>query len=106
MNDEEKLTIEVACALPQRQRILKLSVPVGTDARTALKLSGIAEIFPEVDVDTCSLGIFGRVVDERQLLNAGDRVEIYRNLSHDPREQRRQLASQGLNMGRSDDLKG
>ena len=102
MNAPEPLNIEVACALPERQRIIKVQVPPGTDARTALKLSGIAEMFPEIDITNCPVGIFGSEVDEHQLLIEGDRVEIYRPLPNDPREQRRQLASKGLNMGRSE----
>jgi hypothetical protein len=35
-----------------------------------------------------TLGIFGEAVADERVLQAGDRVEIYRPLQHEPREAR------------------
>jgi putative ubiquitin-RnfH superfamily antitoxin RatB of RatAB toxin-antitoxin module len=82
--------IEVAYARPDRQEILKLKVPDGTSMRQAVKLSGISEIFPEIDPDAIDMGIFGKVIkdpDSHQPRD-GDRVELYRSLVIDPKQAR------------------
>ncbi len=96
----EKLMVEVACALPGRQKIVKLAVSPGTTARQAVRLSNIAAAFPEVDVDSAPLGIFGQVLGSKGLPSAEqyevqpmDRVEIYRPLKIDPKEVRKQRAA-------------
>ena len=77
-------------------------MPAGTTARRALQMSGMAGFFAGLDMDSCPLGVFGREVSDGQVLIEGDRVEVYRPLPKDPREQRRELASKGMNMGRRD----
>lgn len=88
---EPTIRIEVVYAAVDRQELLALDVPVGTTVRAAATMSGLGERFPEVDIEGCPLGIFGKVVDdpERRELVAGDRVEIYRPLLADPKEVRR-----------------
>ncbi len=98
-NDSPMLHVEVACALPDRQKIVSLVVPEGTSARQAVEQSNIAAEFLEVDVDSAPLGIFGQALGskglpspEDYLLQEGDRVEIYRPLLVDPKEVRKQRA--------------
>lgn len=95
-----ELAVEVACALPERQKIVKLFVRRGTSAREAVRMSNIAALFPEIDVDRVPLGIFGQVLGSKGLpaaddyqLQAQDRVEIYRPLKIDPMDIRRQRAA-------------
>ena len=88
---EPMIRVEVVYAAFDRQELLSLDVPVGTTVRAAAITSGIAELFPGLDLLHCPLGIFGKLVsdpDQRQL-EAGDRVEIYRPLLADPKEVRR-----------------
>lgn len=92
---ERTIAVEVAYALPHKQKIISLTVPEGTSVREAVRLSGIAQHFPEIALETCPLGIFGKAVprpDERAL-NHGERVEIYRPLIADPKEVRKQRAA-------------
>ena len=98
--DTSVLDIEVAYALPERQWLVAISVPQGTTARQALSLSGLADEAPGLDINSCPVGVFGRVVPDDYELSNGERVEIYRPLLHDPREQRRALAQQGSTMGK------
>ncbi|MGI9343572.1 MAG: RnfH family protein [Gammaproteobacteria bacterium] len=86
-------TVEVAYARADVQRLIAIEVPAGTRVRAALLASGIVDEFPEIDVAGCPLGIFGRRVDDDHRLAPGDRIEIYRPLSADPREARRQRAA-------------
>ncbi|WP_431024967.1 RnfH family protein [Halomonas sp. H5] len=96
----ETLAVEVAFALPEKQRIVTLAVAPGTTARQAVSLSRIAEQFPELPADTfdrAPLGIFGKALrqPEAQALREGDRVEIYRPLQVDPKTARRRRAAGG-----------
>lgn len=86
------IDVEVAYALPDRQRLVALSVADGTAVREVLALSGLADAFPEIDPVTCPIGVFGRVVDDDYRLRTGDRVEIYRELRVNPRQARRERA--------------
>lgn len=85
----DTIKVEVACARPERQRVLPVTVPAGTGARAAVHLSGIAADFPEIDAASAPIGIFGVAVADDHVLRPGDRVEIYRPLRMDPREARR-----------------
>jgi len=92
------IEIEVAYARPDVQRIIALRVPPGTTARAALRLSGLVEIFPEIDADRCALGIFGQLIPDKDTeLKNGDRVEVYRQLARDPKEARRERAALDAN---------
>lgn len=62
-------------------------------AEQAVRASGLLEEFPELAGQALALGVFGRTVDGRHVLRAGDRVEIYRPLKIDPREARRRAAA-------------
>ncbi|QFT86557.1 Persistence and stress-resistance antitoxin PasI [Halomonas sp. THAF12] len=87
------LRVEVAFALPQRQRIVELTVPEGTTAREAVARAGLEALFPEVSAETfreADLGIFGKALrdPEARVLEEGDRVEVYRPLELDPKAAR------------------
>lgn len=88
-NRDQEITVEVVYALPGDQLLVELSVAPGTTAREAIAQSGILARFPRIDPDRQKMGIFGRVVKADAVLQAGDRVEIYRPLIADPKEARR-----------------
>jgi putative ubiquitin-RnfH superfamily antitoxin RatB of RatAB toxin-antitoxin module len=99
MADFDLITVEVAYALPHKQKIIALLVEPGTTALEAVKRSKISDHFPELDITTAKLGIFGQSLGtkgldtaDKQVLHAGDRVEIYRPLASDPKEARRKRA--------------
>jgi len=78
-----------------RQVLRRIAVEDGTSVRAAVMASGIAAEFPELDLTTSPVGIFGRVVadPDRQLVQPDDRLEIYRPLLADPKETRRLRAA-------------
>ena len=94
MTEANKIPVEVAYALPDKQEIVMLEVEPGTTAMQAAEQSGIDRQFPGLDVSSCKLGIFGKVVKDSQPLRAGDRVEIYRPLIADPKEVRKRRAAE------------
>ncbi len=93
-----KIGIEVAYATPEKQVILEIEIDADAAPRDAVRDSGIVDHFPEIDVDRCELGVFGKAIDEDYRLAPGDRIEIYRPLIADPKEIRRQRAARGLAM--------
>ncbi|MBK5538980.1 RnfH family protein [Pseudomonas sp. TH05] len=92
---ESTIEIEVVYAAVDRQVLLKVSLPAGSTLRAGLMASGIAAQFPELDVQSCPVGIFGKVIadPDRHVLQAGERIEIYRSLLADPKEVRRLRAA-------------
>lgn len=92
---EPVIEIEVVYAAVDRQVLLVASVPAGSTVREALFKSGVGSEFPELDLNNCSVGIFGKVVAEpdTRVVQAGDRIEIYRLLLADPKEVRRLRAA-------------
>jgi putative ubiquitin-RnfH superfamily antitoxin RatB of RatAB toxin-antitoxin module len=95
MEHAEQMTVEVAYALPERQVIFELVVDRGTTLEQAIKLSGIFEQFTEIDLDKNRVGVFGKLAQLSDVLQPGDRVEIYRPLIADPKEVRKQRAADG-----------
>jgi putative ubiquitin-RnfH superfamily antitoxin RatB of RatAB toxin-antitoxin module len=91
----EEITVEVAFARPDIQRIVSLQAPAGITALDAVRRSGLLDAFPEIDADTLRLGVFGKAVTADRVLREHDRVEIYRPLLADPKEVRRRRARAG-----------
>ncbi len=89
MKPEQPIEVEVAYALPELQVLLSIVLPADSTAQSAIEISGILERFPEIDLSKNLVGVFGSVCSLDQKLHAGDRVEIYRPLIHDPKEARR-----------------
>ncbi len=58
----EKITIEVACALPAQQIVLQLKVPVATRLKDAVLMAGILERFPQIGSCPFQTGVFGCAV--------------------------------------------
>lgn len=91
----DRITVEVAYALPSEQLIIPVLVAPDTTAEAAVRLSGILEKFPDIDLNVNKIGIFGKLTKLDTVLRAHDRVEIYRPLIADPKEVRRQRAAEG-----------
>jgi len=95
---DQQIKVEVAYALPTQQVILPITVTPGTTAQTAIEASGILARFPEIDLKTNKIGIFGKLCRLETPLRHLDRVEIYRPLIADPKEARRQRAAEAKAM--------
>ena len=95
---DERIEVAGAYARPDEQVILALQVAHGSTIEDAIRRSGVLERFPEIDLATNKVGVFGKVGKLDQPLVAGDRVEIYRPLIADPKEARKQRAAEGRAM--------
>ena len=98
MESADLISIEVAYAQPDEQLILKLDVAPDTTLQQAIEQSGILERFPEIDPGKLKAGIFGKLKKLTEILQQGDRVEIYRPLIADPKQVRKERAAAGKRM--------
>lgn len=91
--DAARWVVEVVYAAPERQRLVSVSVPAGARVAEAIAVSGVLQEFPEIDLTSNRVGIFGQLTRLDEVLRDGDRVEIYRPLIADPKEARRKRAA-------------
>lgn len=82
------IKVEVALALPQRQWLRRLRLPVGATVADAVRESGVL-VEAGMTGDTLGTGIWSRPVAADEVLSDGDRVELYRPLQVDPKQARR-----------------
>ena len=97
-----QINVSVVYATPQKQWLEERQVPRGTNAKELILMS---QLLDKVDalrgesIDALNLGVYSQKVASDYLLEEGDRLEIYRELTADPKEVRRQLAKLGKTMG-------
>jgi uncharacterized protein len=91
----DMIHVEVAFALPDEQKIIALKVPQGTTVYDAAALSGITDHFEGLELTGTPMGIFGKAVKKPQeeKMTQGQRVEIYRPLTLDPKVARANRAA-------------
>ncbi len=92
METASRLPVETIYINPPRQSILNLYLSAGTTIREAIIQSGMLEQYDEIDLEVNKVGVYGELKDLDTLVEAGDRIEIYRPLKADPKEARRQRA--------------
>jgi len=88
----EQITVEVAYALPEEQVILSIQVEPGTTIGEAIDQSDILQKYPDINLENADVGIFGKAQSMDTVLQPRDRIEIYRPITCDPKEVRRQRA--------------
>nr|WP_269140461.1 RnfH family protein [Providencia huaxiensis] len=87
-----ELNIEVTYALPEKQFLLSVKVKEGSTIEEAILASGILALRDDIDLKKNKIGIYSRPAKLTDLVQDGDRVEIYRPLIADPKELRRKRA--------------
>jgi putative ubiquitin-RnfH superfamily antitoxin RatB of RatAB toxin-antitoxin module len=92
------IRVEVAYARPDEQLIIPVEAPAGATLEQVIVLSRIQDRFPEIDLGTTKVGVFGKLSKLSAVARAGDRVEIYRPLLADPKAVRKQRAAEGKRM--------
>lgn len=93
-----QITVEVVYARPGEQALEQLSVAADSTVEAVIRRSGLLERYPEIDLASNKVGIFGKATALTGCLKDGDRVEIYRPLLADPKEARKQRAAEGKTM--------
>lgn len=85
--------VAIACSADAGRAFeVALELPAPVTALDAIRASGLFERHPELALGGPLIGIWGRACAPETLLADGDRVEIYRPLTRDPNEARRQRA--------------
>jgi len=92
----ELLQVEVAYAQPEQQLVLTVALPAESTLGDAVDaaLPALQAAFPTVDFSTLAVGVWGETANLERLVQAGDRVEIYRPLTADPKLARRTRVDQ------------
>lgn len=83
------VNIEIAYGTKIKQVIIPLAIACGSTIAEAIQVSGILRQFPEIDLRQNEVGIFSRKRHLSDPVSHGDRIEIYRPLTLDPKEARR-----------------
>ena len=86
----------VAFATRARQYLWSVDLPPGAciaDALAAARAQVCAELAGQVPWDSAPVGVFGELRARTDPCADGDRIELYRPLSRDPRDRRRERAA-------------
>ena len=78
------MNVGIAYANNKKQVWLKLEVPDGSTVHEAIKYSGLLKQFPEINLETQQVGIFGKLVKLDTVVEEKSRIEIYRPITADP----------------------
>lgn len=84
------LKVEVAYASQESYRVISIDVTAQTTLLKAIIQSGICEVYPEIDLLSQEVGVFGELKQLTDFANNGDRIEIYRPLAKSAIESRRE----------------
>ena len=79
------MQIGIAYSEYAQQIWLTIEVPDDATVSDAIASSGILKMFPHIDLEAQKVGIFGKIVKLEGALRHGDRVEIYRPITCDPK---------------------
>lgn len=97
-----EVNVSLVYAIAEKQWIHEARVARGTTAEELIEASGFIDTIETLrnqQLSNLILGVFSQKVAHDYLLQEGDRLEIYRPLTADPKEVRRQLALMGKTMG-------
>ena len=92
MAANKMINIQVAYAGITQQKVIEIAVQEGSTIQDVIALSNLLASFPEIDLTRYKVGIFSKRKELTDIVQDGDRVEIYRPLTVDPKEARRAKA--------------
>ena len=87
----DKIAVEVAYALPEKQYLQRVTLQEGATVEEAIRASGLLELRTDIDLTKNKVGIYSRPA------KLSESVQIYRPLIADPKELRRQRAEKSAN---------
>ena len=92
------INIQIVYAFPEKVWEKSMELRRGVTPIDVIKGSGILEEFPELQLSQMQFGVYSKRVDQNYLMAQGDRLEVYRPLTADPKTVRRELAKAGKTM--------
>jgi uncharacterized protein len=84
----------VAYAMPERQYLWRVELAAGASIQDAISAARAQAPGLKVPWDDAPVGIYGELRTRADLPADGDRIELYRALPRDPREERRERVRQ------------
>jgi putative ubiquitin-RnfH superfamily antitoxin RatB of RatAB toxin-antitoxin module len=78
------MNVGVCYAQVDRQLWMRLEVPDNSTIEETINLSGVLKLYPEINLTSQKVGIFGKIAPLDATVKDGDRVEIYRQITADP----------------------
>jgi uncharacterized protein len=78
------MNVGVCYAESDRQLWMRLEVPDHCTIEETINLSGVLKLYPEINLTSQKVGIFGKIAALDTPVKDGDRVEIYRQITVDP----------------------
>ncbi|MEY8709757.1 RnfH family protein [Mangrovibacter phragmitis] len=87
-----EITVEVVYALPGKQYLRKVTLTEGATLQQAIEASGLLALRTDINLEKNKVGIYSRPAKLNDTVQDGDRVEIYRPLTADPKALRRMRA--------------
>lgn len=78
------MNVGVCYAESDRQLWMRLEVPDNSTIEETINLSGVLKLYPEINLTSQKVGIFGKIAALDTAVKDGDRVEIYRQITADP----------------------
>ena len=82
----------------------KLTLENPITIQNAIVLSGVLEKYTEIDLRQNKVGIFSRLAKLTDMVENGDRIEIYRPLVADPKEIRRKKAEEQAKIKKNENV--
>ncbi|ACL30065.1 RnfH family protein [Buchnera aphidicola] len=83
------IKVTVVYALPKIQYICQVDIALGSTVKDAILESNLLNLTNDVSFHHNRIGIYNKTVHLKFKIKDGDRIEIYRNLTIDPKEWRR-----------------
>lgn len=83
------MIVTVVYARPDVRHLLQVEIAPGATIEQAIEASGLLSLEPELRTGALDVGVWNRVVRLDSLVSDGDRIEVYRPLTFDPKEARR-----------------
>ena len=83
------MIVTVVYASADARHVLHVELQSGATIEQAIDASGLLSLAPELHRGALDVGIWNRVARLDAVVRAGDRIEVYRPLTVDPKEARR-----------------
>jgi uncharacterized protein len=81
--------VTIVYARPDVRHILQVDIAPGATIEQAIGASGLLSLEPELRSGALDVGVWNRVARLDTIVSEGDRIEVYRPLTVDPKEARR-----------------
>ncbi len=83
------MIITVVYASADASHVLQVALESGATVEQAINASGLYSLAPELRRGALDVGIWNRAARLETVVREGDRIEVYRPLTVDPKEARR-----------------